>query len=335
MLVIIMLLAALTYIGKIIQDKLTNPYLADLYNTEGSASRTEGFENETEGAESIAGSYPESKGMIRWLDNTELYDSFYASVYDQLTQGSVRTQAEVGLLLHEWTKRGEDIKTFEVLDAGCGTGIATVSFAKMNVKKSVGFDKSDAMLNQARTKTLPQTTLSEEQKERIEWRKADLIDPSAANGGQFTHAALLYFTIYYMPDKELVFRNLFFWVKPGGKLAIHVVNKHKFDPMLESSTPWIGFSLQKYSKERVTRSEVDFNKFKYVGEFDLQDPAAEFRETFRFTDQTVRRQRHSFIMDDINKIVGMAVAAGWKYDGFVDLTPVQFEYAFHLHFTHP
>jgi ubiquinone/menaquinone biosynthesis C-methylase UbiE len=331
MLVIIMLLASLTYIGNIIQDKLKNPYLSASASASAKA-KAEGFEN---GAESIPGSYPESKGLIRWLDNAELYDSFYASVYDQLTQGSVRTQAEVGLLLHEWTKRGEDIKTFEILDAGCGTGIATVSFAKMNVKKSVGFDKSEAMLNQARTKTLPQTTLLDEQKALIEWRKGDLIDPSAANGGEFTHATLLYFTIYYVPDKELVFRNLFFWVKPGGKLGVHVVNKHKFDPMLESATPWIGFSLQKYSKERITRSEVDFNKFKYVGEFDLHDPAAEFRETFRFADQTVRRQRHSFMMDDINKIVGMAVAAGWKYDGFVDLTPVQFEYAFHLHFTHP
>jgi 2-polyprenyl-3-methyl-5-hydroxy-6-metoxy-1,4-benzoquinol methylase len=320
--VIILLLATLNYMAMILQHRLSNQQLYD---------DVEGFDNE----EQIPGSYPESKGIIRFLDNTELYDEFYASVYDNLTQGSVRTQAEIGLALHEWTKRGEDLKTFSVLDAGCGTGIASVSLAKMNVKNVVGIDKSSAMIKQAKEKTVPQTTLTDEQKEKIEWRTGDLMDPSSSAGGEYTHALLLYFTIYYMPDKETVFRNLFFWVKPGGKLVIHVVNKHKFDPMLESSSPWLGFSLQKYTKERITRSEVVFNKFKYTGEFDLQDPAAEFRETFRFNDKTVRRQKHQFRMEDMKEIVGMATAAGWEYIGNVDLTPVSFEYAYHLHFKHP
>jgi ubiquinone/menaquinone biosynthesis C-methylase UbiE len=237
--------------------------------------------------------------------------------------------------LNEWIKKGEDMKTFEVLDAGCGTGIASVSLAKMNVKRVVGLDLSKEMLVQAKTKTVPQTTLTEEQIEKISWREGDLMNPSACAGGEFTHGIMLYFTLYYVPDKETVFRNLYFWIKPGGKLVVHVVNKHKFDPMLESSAPWLGFSLQKYSDERVVRSEVVFEKFKYSAEFDLQDPAAEFRETFRFHNETVRRQRHTFQMENIDAIVGIAKVAGWEYTGFIDLTPVSFEYAYHLHFKHP
>jgi SAM-dependent methyltransferase len=189
----------------LLQDKIFSRY---------NIKASEGFKGSEE---LIDGSYPESKGLIRWLDNTELYDSFYCSVYDQLTQGSVRTQAEVGLILHEWTKRGEDIRTFEVLDAGCGTGIATVSLAKMNVKRVVGLDKSKAMIKQARDSTLPQTTLTDEQKKLIEWRTADLADPSVGAAGEFSHAILLYFTIYYVPDKEAFFRNIFLWVRPGDK----------------------------------------------------------------------------------------------------------------------
>jgi 2-polyprenyl-3-methyl-5-hydroxy-6-metoxy-1,4-benzoquinol methylase len=179
-LLVLLVFISLTYIGKIMEEKLIKPHLTEM----------EGFENE------VPGAYPESKGLIRWLDNKELYDSFYCGIYDQLTQGSVRTQAEVGLALNEWTKKGEDIKTFEVLDAGCGTGIATVSLAKMNVKRVVGLDNSKAMLNQAKTKTLPQTTLTEEQSDKINWKHADLIDPSACVGGEYTHALMLYFTLY-------------------------------------------------------------------------------------------------------------------------------------------
>lgn len=329
-LLLFLILASITYMSTLLQDKIFSRFnITASERFRGS----EGFKDSEQ--ELINGSYPESKGLIRWLDNTELYDSFYCSVYDQLTQGSVRTQAEVGLILHEWTKRGDDITSFEVLDAGCGTGIATVSLAKMNVKRVVGLDKSKAMITQARDSTLPQTTLTDDQKKLIEWRTADLADPSVGAAGEFSHAILLYFTIYYVPDKEAFFRNIFLWVRPGGKMVVHVVNKHKFDPMLESSAPWLGFSLQKYSKTRVTKSEVVFDKFKYTGDFNLQDPQAEFNETFRFTSGNIRRQRHTFKMEDMNQIVGFAKAAGWEYIGYTDLTPVSFEYAYHLHFRHP
>ena len=316
-LVVLLALMILTYLNRMFHDRLRADPIG-----------IEGFEEAVPGAMS-------EKADVVWMDNDSLYDSFYASVYDHLTQGSTRSQAEVGLILHEWTKRGDDLTKFEILDAGCGTGIVTSSFAKMGCKRVVGLDKSEAMLNQARTKTIPQTTLTEEQKAAIEWRQADLYSPSAAAGGEFSHAVVLYFTLYTFADKEAFLRCLYHWIRPGGRLVLHVVNKHKFDPMLESSAPWLGFSLQKYSDKRVTKSEVTFNKFKYTGDFELTDPAAEFRETFRFNDGKVRRQRHTLRMEDMSKIVEMAKAVGWEYLGHTDLTPISFEYAFHLHFRHP
>jgi len=326
--IILLLLLSLNYLSSILYDSLLRPKLRVKEGFDGGAAVED---TEVQG---ISGAIDESKGVIKWLDNSSLYDAFFAQVYDELTQGSVRTQAEIGLLLHEWSKKGEDIKTFEVLDAGCGTGIGVAALAKMNVKKVVGLDNANAMLTQAKTKTIPQTTLTDDQKAIVEWRQADLIDPSAAAGGEFSHVSLLYFTVYYFNDKEALFRNLYYWTKPGGRLAVEVVNKHKFDPMLESATPWLGFSLQKYADSRITKSEVDFNKFKYIGEFDLQDPQAEFRETFRFKDGKVRRQRHTLKMEDMNEIVGMAKAAGWEYLGYTDLTMLHLEYFYILHFKH-
>ena len=272
----------------------------------------------------------------RYLENDELFDGFYASIYDQLVQNSARVQAEIGLLLHQWTSKGDlPIEKMKVLDAGCGTGVATVALAKMNVEKVIGLDKSAAMIERAKNVTVPSTTLTENQKKNVEFRQADLLNPSACTGGEVTHAIMLYFTPYYVKDLEAVFRNMFLWVLPGGKLAVEVVNKHKFDPMLDSAAPWMAFSLQKYSKERVTKSSVTFDKFAYEANFDLDDPEAEFRETFRFKDGRVRRQRHRLHMPAIEDITKLAVTCGWKYDNYIDLTTIGFEYAYLLCFTHP
>jgi hypothetical protein len=105
--------------------------------------------------------------------------------------------------------------------------------------------------------------------------------------------------------------------------------------MLDSASPWIGFSLQKYSKERITESKVAFDKFEYAGKFDLGDPGAEFRETFRFKDGTVRRQKHRFTMPSIEEITKAGKAAGWVYTKFLDLTLIGFEYSYLLFFRHP
>jgi SAM-dependent methyltransferase len=316
---IVFILACIQYLILIVSDRAKR-------RLNRKAVTEEGFEGVSTEAE---------KAGIRWLNNEELYDSFYASVYDQLVQGSVRNQAEVALLSHDWTRGGIAVESLQILDVGCGTGIAATAFAKLGVAKVIALDKSAEMIRRAKTITLDSSTLTPEQKGKIEWRIDDMTNPSACAGGEVSHACILYFSLYYIKDKEQVFRNLFVWVKPGGRLAVQVVNKHKFDPMLESASPWLAFSLQKYSDKRITRSEVIFDKFTYSGEFNLMDPDAEFRETFKFKDGSVRHQRHMLRMEDMNEIVALAKTAGWEYLGFTDLTPIGFEYSYHLNFKHP
>jgi SAM-dependent methyltransferase len=223
----------------------------------------------------------------------------------------------------------------DVLDVGCGTGIASVLFAKMGVHSIVGLDKSEAMLRRARNVVLPAMALSQEKKDSVTFLQGDMNQQATFTAGQFSNAVVLFFVIYYSIDKAGLFQNLFHWIRPGGSIAIEVVNKYKFDPMLEAASPFVGVSLQKYTKERITKSKVEFDRFSYEAEFDLQDPAAEFRETFRFADKSVRRQRHTLNMTDIKDIVHLAQTAGWKYEGNIDLVTAGFEYAYVLLFTHP
>ena len=269
-----------------------------------------------------------------WFENEELFDEFYASVYDNLTQLAGRFPQEVSLILNQWKKISE-VDTMDVLDCGCGTGIATVLFARQNVKSVVGLDLSESMLRRARNVTLIGASLEKDQREAVTFLNGNMMQEFTFSSGQFSHACLLFFVVYYANDQLALFRNLYLWIRPGGQLAIEVVNKYKFDPLLESASPFVGLSLQKYSKKRLTKSKVEFDKFSYEAEFDLQDPSAEFRETFRFKDKSVRRQRHTMNMKDIDEIVKIASQAGWNYNGYIDLLTAGFEYAYVLMFTHP
>jgi SAM-dependent methyltransferase len=282
----------------------------------------EGFTSESE------------KSRTQWFENDELYDEFYSSVYDNLTQLAGRYPQEISLIMHQWKKAAEP-DTMDILDCGSGTGIASIFFAKQGVKSVTGLDKSESMLRRARNVTLPAANLPPEQRDSVTFLQGDMNQPMTFAAGQFSHAALLFFTIYYSNDPTGIFRNLYEWVRPGGQLAIEVVNKYKFDPLLESASPFVGISLQKYAKKRATKSKVEFDKFSYEAEFDLQDPQAEFRETFRFADDSVRRQRHTMYMRDIQEFVHIAQVAGWNYNGYIDLITAGFEYAYVMMFTHP
>lgn len=299
-------------------------------------TKTEGFQDgSSSGSGTDTGKSMADESNVKWIESPDLFDDFYAQVYDSLAQGSVRLQAETGLALHAFKQGGQDLSTMRILDAGCGTGIVTSALAKMNVEKVIAVDVSPAMIQRAKKATLPSTTLTDTQRSKIEFRQSDLLNPSALAPGEVTSLIAFYFVLYYIRDLDAFFRNAFVWVRPGGMMAIEVVNKYKFDPMLDSSAPWIGFSLQKYSKERVTNSKVTFDKFDYDAKFDLIDPVAEFRETFRFKDGSVRRQKHIFFMPSIEEIVKAAKTAGWDYKNYVDLTTIGFEYAYLLIFKHP
>lgn len=295
----------------------------------------EGFMNKTD----TDANTEADKTKYEWLSNDKIYDNFYASIYDQLVQGSKRNQAEVALLLSKWKfGNGTDRTQSElrILDIGAGTGVATIAFAKEGVGKVVALDNSKEMLEYAAKKNVPSSILTEKQKSSIEWRLGTAIDPSVCKPQEFDCAAIMYFSLYYMPDIDGLFRNLSLWVAPGGHLAVQVVNKYKFDPILDSASPF-AFSVQKYSKERVSKSKVNFDTFDYEAEFHLDGESekdAEFRETFRFKDGSVRRQRHTFNMPNINVIVNKAKAAGWLYQGFIDERDIGFEYSYLLLFTH-
>ena len=133
-------------------------------------------------------------------------------------------------------------------------------------------------------------------------------------------------------DKEEFFRHMNLWIKQGGKLAVEVVNKHKFVPTPDIANPWVAVTPQKFSKYRITKSKATFDKFEYESEFIMEDPDVEFKETFRFKDGSIRRQKHTLWMPDISEIVKKAKNAGWTYTKYTNLDFIGFDYGYLLFF---
>lgn len=322
-LLVTLLLISLSYLVILSMDRLTTINYTTI---------KEGFVTEQESEDAQTQVTAATASKYEWLGNDDLFDDFYASVFTKLTQNETLVQAETGICLEEFTRTTAKDQ-LRILDAGCGIGVGTCSFAKQGVGHTVGIDKSPAIIRYAKGTTLPSTTLTDIQQQNLEFRLADLNGPGAAGAAEFTDACLLYFTIYYFRDLDMLFRNLALWVKPGGHLAIEAVNKYKFDPVLNPSNPWVGVSPQKYVKERITKSKIVFDTFDYEAVFELEDPNAEFRETFRFKDGSVRRQKHTLVMPSIATIVKKAQNNGWTYTKYVDMMPLSFQYGYLLFFT--
>lgn len=313
-LLIIVILLCINYLAIVLMDRLTtHPYDANSSTTEGFDTMAQASRTET-------------------LMGEEIYDDFYASVYHKIFQHDRLVQAEAALALHDWK---DEMKPADmrILDLCCGTGVASSYFAKEGVGHIAAVDRSTAMLRYAKNKILPKTTLTDEQQSAIRWLQADAYAPSILEPASITHACLFYFTLYQFRDLTALFRNLAHWVKPGGHLAIEVVNKHKFEPIPDVANPWVAVSPQKYSKDRIKTAKATFDTFDYETSFELEDNRAEFSETFRFKDGTSRRQSHILWMPTIEKIIQTAGEVGWSYQKFVNLDMIGFNYGYMLFFT--
>ena len=65
------------------------------------------------------------------------------------------------------------------------------------------------------------------------------------------------------------FENCYNWLEKDGYLIIHLVNREKFDPILDKANPISAVSVQKYAKERITTSTIKFGDFLYKAKLQL------------------------------------------------------------------
>ena len=252
----------------------------------------------------------------------EIYDSFYADIYDYLVFNNLKDDYEVGEIIN----KAKPSSSSRILDVGCGTGhhVASLSTKGLDV---LGIDISPSMIDKAKT-NFPD----------YKFQVADALNGSEFEQESFTHILCMYFTIYYFKDKKLFFDNCYKWLMPGGYLIVHLVDRDRFDPILPPGNPLMYVSPQRYAKTRITSTKVKFTDFSYSADFQLDDnnDIAQFIEKFtNDSDGKVRKNEHVMYMPDIQQIVDEAQACGFIVESKVDLLQCQYEYQYMYVFIKP
>uniref|UniRef100_A0A6C0DBC3 Methyltransferase domain-containing protein n=1 Tax=viral metagenome TaxID=1070528 RepID=A0A6C0DBC3_9ZZZZ len=248
------------------------------------------------------------------VDN-DCYDLFYSKVYDKIVQPEARAAMEVQVPLEWFKKEGRELDTLRVADLGCGTGLHVELYARAGVHSVAGYDRSEAMVTEARRR-FPER----------KFEVGDMLTATLMPAGSVDLISAYYFLIYMTPDRRTMLRNIYLWLAPGGVFVCHIVNKLKFDPVLESASPFVGFSVQKYADERITGSAVTFEEFEYKGDFQLHGGRGTYEEVFDFRDGRRRRHEQRVWMPNIDVLTAEIQGVGFKILHHVDLTAIGYEY---------
>tara|TARA_B100001758_G_scaffold36350_1_gene27635 strand:+ start:5280 stop:6221 length:942 start_codon:yes stop_codon:yes gene_type:complete len=245
----------------------------------------------------------------------KIYDSFYANIYDLLVYNQVKNDYEFS----EFKDKTAPTTTSVILDIGSGTGHHVNKMVKKGYTAQ-GIDKSKAMVDIARKK-FPKCTFD----------LGDVMDTLLYSPSTFTHITCFYFTLYYIKDKYTFFKNCYTWLMPGGYLMIHLVDRTKFNPILEAGDPLTLISPQKYAPRRITSTYVTFNDYDYKSNFRLDDVNDKaYMEEF-FVDKTkekAMKNEHELYMPTQKVILNQAKRAGFILNAKMDMVDVEYEYQY-------
>lgn len=237
-------------------------------------------------------------------EGNNIYDGFYTSIYDDLVLDTVKNEFEVGEIDRLIIKKGR------VLDIGSGKG-HHVHLLNKSGYQAEGVDKSSAMVESASEKYSQYT-----------FKEGDVVESMLYQPNSFTTVTCMYFTIYYIKDKNQFLQNVYRWLKPGGYFVVHLVNRDRFDPILNAADPLHIVSAQKYAKKRITNSLVKFKDFQYKANFELNKSQnlASFDETLK-DDKSghVRQNKHILYMEPQKHVLSIAKNIGFILKGKIDM----------------
>lgn len=262
-----------------------------------------------------SGSSESSAVIVKTRDNMK--DAFYAAVRDQLFNQKVNNAYEVGTIINKFP----DISNQTVaLDVGAGTGAYMNAFIQNGITNVTGIESSADMIAQAKTTY-----------QGLNIVKGDPTVVSSFKPESFTLVSMLNFEVYFIPNTQQLFSNVYAWLKPGGYFVLHLVDPSRFNAA----------GLLLGSPTSVTRSKaqsvVKFNDFEYKSDVQIfPNDFVQYREVFT-DDKTGKTRKHvrDFRMPSPQTFIELAAGVGFNMLGQIDLVKAQKEHQFFYLFYKP
>jgi len=255
--------------------------------------------------------------------NENTYDEFTSKIYNFL----FNTEKESNYIIDTTFELSKPTSYFTViLDIGCGTGELLNELYKKNYHNVYGLEKSKPMAYEC---------IQNHPYLKIKIGDAEA-DSMLFEKNTFTQIFCVGMTIYEMKDKVAFFRNCYYWLKPNASLILHLVDRTRFNTVVSTGnssmmilnddttssvqTESVGVVADKYAKERITTTEVDFHNFKYKSSYDFsKKDVVVFTETFidKSTSKIRRNERELYMPDEMENILYDAQYCGFIIKGHV------------------
>lgn len=236
-------------------------------------------------------------------NNHRQFDQFYAEIYNQLMIPQERCTFEVEKII-EMT---QPTNRSSFLDIGSGTGELPGYLAQKGFD-SYALDISKDMIQYINTNHSGVQTKCDNAKNSLTYEK-----------GSFTHITMTGLSFYLFENKDEILRNCFYWLKPGGYLVLHLIDREKFDPIIPGGKPSLLNNPQQYASQRITDTNIDFVDFQYSGSYDFsKNNQMCLKETF--TDDLtkhVRQQETKLYVEPMTHIMNIASKCGFIPHGQV------------------
>uniref|UniRef100_A0A6C0B8M1 Methyltransferase domain-containing protein n=1 Tax=viral metagenome TaxID=1070528 RepID=A0A6C0B8M1_9ZZZZ len=201
--------------------------------------------------------------QITFKTNSDLYDKEYAEMYDTVIYDYYRRQKEINTVV---------AATFPdsiVLDLGSGTGHLVHELNQKGIQ-TIGIDNSYDMIRYS--KKYPHRYLEK-----------DMLEMESFSPNSFTHVTCFYYTLYYIKNKDQVFRNVYHWLTPGGLFILQLTTTCNY-----------GKSAVQDSKYMYKRKIKDNNVYETITR-----------------GKNIRKNEHVFYIEPIPDIVNIAQQSGF------------------------
>jgi SAM-dependent methyltransferase len=249
---------------------------------------------------------------------SDIYDDFYANIYDDLLYYKFKNKYEIGVLINNTNPTSESV----ILDIGSGTGHYVGNLASKGYIVK-GIDISPSMIRKAK-QNYPEFANN--------FIHGDVVDINMINPSSLTHINCMDFTIYYIKNKSAFFQNCMNWLMPGGYLLVHLVDKNNFNYTIPSSGLFNNDknSSKQMGTTRIIQNKVNIPKYnmEYSSTFEINSDSkqATINETFKklvHDNQLVRKNTHTLYMESIDEINNMALNEGFILQGMIDMGNIE------------